>query len=233
MTTMQATTQALPTEQAQGGSAQSWQTPAQQTASAADRLYGDANQQQQRPVGDQTQPAGESARPAEAKANAETAKADAAQAPQATYELKNPDGAPIDSDVLGSFSAIARDLNLSQEAAQTMLDRLAPKVAERQAAQLETFRQQWTEQSRTDREFGGERLAENLSVARKALESFGSSELRTLLNESGLGNHPEIIRFMVRAGRAISEDRYVGGNAPSAKPKNGDFNSLASALYPT
>jgi hypothetical protein len=71
-------------------------------------------------------------------------------------------------------------------------------------------------------------------VAKKALDAFGTAELRSLLNESGLGNHPEVIRFMFRAGKAISEDSMVTGTkgeAKSARPRS--FNDLADALYST
>jgi hypothetical protein len=214
-----------PTDAAQSTSgAQSNQPPAAAPA-AADALYGN----QQKATSDQTQPAATPNRPAESKPDAETANASSE-----AYELTAPEGRTIDPEVLGSFSEVARELNLSKDAAQTVLDRLVPKMAERQAAQLDSFRSQWTEASKTDKEFGGDRLPENLTVARKALESFGSPELRSLLNESGLGNHPEIIRFMVRAGRAISEDRFVG-NSEGAAPGRGapkDFNAAASALYP-
>ena len=88
--------------------------------------------------------------------------------------------------------------------------------------------------SEVDKEFGGEKLSENLSTAKKALDQFGTPELRSLLNESGLGNHPEFIRFMFRAGKSISEDRYVG-QANGAAPTQGrprDFASQAAFLYP-
>lgn len=225
--TTAAATPATPTDAAQATSGAQSNQPPKAAPAAADALYGGT---QQKAPSDQTQPPAEAERPAESKPDAETANASSE-----AYELKAPEGRTIDPEVLGSFSDVARELNLSKDAAQTVLDRLVPKMAERQAAQLEALRSQWTDASKADKEFGGERLPENLSVARKALESFGSPELRSLLNESGLGNHPEIIRFMVRAGRAISEDRFVG-NSEGAAPGRGapkDFSAAASALYPT
>ena len=89
------------------------------------------------------------------------------------------------------------------------------------------------EKSQSDEEFGGENLSSNLEVAKSALDAFGTDPLKQLLAESGLGNHPEVIRFMYRAGKAISEDSYVG-NSQGANPKGGvpkDFNGIANALY--
>jgi hypothetical protein len=141
------------------------------------------------------------------------------------YEFKAPEGHEFSPEVLGKFSEAAKELNLPQDAAQKMLDKIAPAFAERQANALEAARTQWETDAKADKEYGGNKLTENLAVARKALDTFGTPELRTLLNESGLGNHPEIIRAFYRAGKAISEDTFVGGK-PSAS------NDGAKSLYP-
>ena len=49
-------------------------------------------------------------------------------------------------------------------------------------------------------------------TAKSALDTFGNDALKSLLVETGFGNHPEIIRFMYRAGKAISEDSYIGNS---------------------
>ena len=48
-----------------------------------------------------------------------------------------------------------------------------------------------------------------------------------VLEESGLGNHPEVIRVFYRAGKAISEDRFVAGQA--GKTNQGDARRLYAA----
>ena len=66
----------------------------------------------------------------------------------------------------------------------------------------------------------------SLSVLKKALDQFGTPELRALLNDSGMGNNPEVIRAFYRVGKAISEDKFVGGKAAPV-----DAND-ARSLYP-
>jgi hypothetical protein len=138
-----------------------------------------------------------------------------AQAEQ-SYTFTAPEGVEFDAEVLKTYGEAAKELKLQPEAAQKLLAKVAPAMQERQAQQLEQMRTEWLEASKADKEFGGEKLNQNLTVAKKALDAFGSPELRTLLNESGLGNHPEVIRFFLKAGKAISEDRFVTGAAPSA-----------------
>lgn len=172
-----------------------------------------------------------------ANAGEDTSDTAADDAAPESYEFSNEvTDAPekLDSEVLDAFSDVAKDLNLSQENAQKVLDKVAPVIQARQAKVLEEARTQWAETSATDQEFGGDNLNANLETAKKALTNFGTKEFSTLLLESGLGNHPEMIRFMFRAGKAISEDTYVGnsqGAQANGKAIPTDMAGMADALY--
>lgn len=205
------------------------QTPISAEA-ASEALYGDKQQASD----DKNQQAQDSA-PADQSKVDKDGNPEAADKPQGApekYEFKAPEGYEYDAEVVNAYSEVAKELNLSQDAAQKMLETMAPLIEKQQIQQIEAVRTQWADASRTDKEFGGEKLTENLSVAKKALDQFGTPELRSLLEQSGLGNNPEVIRFMYRAGKAISEDKYVGPSpGAGAKPMPKDFSGLASALY--
>ena len=144
------------------------------------------------------------------------------------YEFTQPEGASVDEASLGEFAALAKDLKLSQGEAQTVIDKMAPAMQARQAEAIQKAAAEWAATATADKEYGGDKLTESLTTAKKALDAFGTPELRTLLNDSRLGNHPEVIRFMVRAGKAISEDRMVtGGAGPATASTN-----VAKSLYP-
>ena len=143
------------------------------------------------------------------------------------YEFATPEGMQFDDAVVGAFGEVAKDLNLSQEAAQKILDKVEPVMAAQQNEALQAASTEWAEASKTDKEFGGDKLNENLAVAKKAMDQFASPELRALLNESALGNNPEVIRMFYRVGKAISEDGFVvGGNAKNSEQ------TTAQRLYP-
>jgi hypothetical protein len=150
-----------------------------------------------------------------------------------TYDFKAPEGQQFDTEVLSVFQEAAKELNLSQDAAQKILDKMAPTVQARQMQQLEQIRTDWANQATADKEYGGESLNENLAIAKKSLDAFGTPELRSLLQESGLGNHPEVIRFMFRAGKAISEDKFVGGARQGGKDAPKSNSDYANSLYPS
>lgn len=164
-------------------------------------------------------------------ASGEAASAKPERAAPEKYELVLPKGTAMDSELLAEFESTARELKMPQEEAQTLIAKLAPKIAERQAQreaeQVEQASTRWTQASMADKEFGGDKLAENLALGEKALAAFGTPVLREMLANTRFGNHPEVIRFMVRAGKALSEDSRLvtGGKPPSAK-------DAASTLYP-
>lgn len=159
---------------------------------------------------------------AEAKANAVPDK----------YELKLPDGLKIDAAVQTAFEAKAKELGLSQDKAQALYDIGAQAIqsnAKAQATQAADTQASWLEASRADKEFGGDALQANMAVAAKAM-GFATPELKTILNDTKLGNHPEVIRWMVRVGKAMSEDAHRQGR--EALKNTQTFTGKAQAFYP-
>lgn len=152
-----------------------------------------------------------------------------------TYEFKAPEGVEFDADVLGELTTFAKETGLTQEAAQ--------KVADLGVKQMQKFRQTyeahvaetvegWKQASVSDKEFGGANLQANLAIAKQALETFATPEDRAFLAESGLGNHPAIIRMLYRAGKAISEDGFISGAKAPLGAKTADLETrAASKLY--
>jgi hypothetical protein len=45
---------------------------------------------------------------------------------------------------------------------------------------------------------------------------FGGDELKQVLNESGLGNHPALFKAFAKIGKAMSEDTFVKSKAHSS-----------------
>ena len=173
----------------------------------------------------------------ETAVESETSDQEAPKGAPETYEFNTKitdESAELDPEVVTAFGEVAKELDLPQDAAQKVLDKVAPVIQAKQAKVLEQVKTDWANDSQADKEFGGENLAENLEIAKKSLDAFGSDTLKSLLHETGFGNHPEIIRFMYRAGKAISEDNYVGNSEGADYSRNSgpkDFNAIANSLY--
>lgn len=144
------------------------------------------------------------------------------------YEFKNAEGNTLAGESLTALADVARELNLPNESAQKIIDKVAPAIAKQQKETFDNLVGQWTADAKADKELGGDKFDENLATANAFLDSVGTLELKQLLRTSGFGNHPELIRAFYRAGKAISQDKSVqGGNAPQGNaPKD-----HASVLY--
>jgi len=217
---------------ASGGGAATLMTDGAQTNAAASSTASDATQA---PVLEVKPDATQQASTDNTDANTDGKTDETAAPPEKVvpekYEFTQPEGVSMDAEALGEFEGLAKELKLSQEEAQKVTDigaKLAQKWEAKQADVIQQAAAEWAATATADKEYGGEKLTESLTVAKKALDAFGTPELRTLLNDSRLGNHPEVIRFMVRAGKAISEDRMVTGGAGPATASQ----STAKALYP-
>ena len=142
-----------------------------------------------------------------------------------SYEFTMPDGVALDKTAADEFTAIAKELKLDQASAQKVAD-VGAKMAQRQVEAHAQLVESWVESVKTDKEIGGDKLAENLAIARKAIDTFGTPELKDVLNATGFGNHPAVIKAFYKAGMAISSDRFVSGS-----PK-GPENDMAKKMFP-
>ena len=204
-------------------------------ATAAEAAEGQA-QDQQKPQDkaegeDKSGEPGETDPEAKDKAEGEGDDGEPQGAPEEYADFTVPEGVELDADVLGEFKTLGKELNLSQEQAQKVADlgvTLSKKWTEGLVAHVQETRQGWRDAAKADKEFGGDKFAENLSVAKRALDAYGSPEFKTLLDEHGLGDHPEFIRFALKAGQAISEDRMVAAEGENkSEPK-----SAAKRIFP-
>lgn len=156
---------------------------------------------------------------AKAKSDADAKAADAAKtaasAPEKYEAFKVPDGIQLPAETMTKFEAKARELNLPQGKAQELIDMATAHVSElgkqQETAHLDMVKQ-WGEQSKADKEFGGAQFDVNMGVAKQAMAKFATPEFRTVLDATGFGNHPEMLRMMVRVGKAISEGEHISGN---------------------
>lgn len=164
------------------------------------------------------------------EAAAAEAAAKAAGAPEKYTDFTAPENAALDPAVMTEFASVARELNLPQDKAQLLVDKMQPIMAARQAEQVATLTASWETETRADPEIGGVNMDANLVHAARAMNTFATPAFKEVLNRSGLGNHPELVRFMVKAGKAISEEKIVSGGIPAS---SGGIRSAADTLYPT
>lgn len=179
--------------------------------------------------------AAEDAAKAEAEAKAkEDAAARAKQAPEKYEPFKLPEGVTSVAETLGEFEGLAKRHNLSQEAAQEFVDmgsKLTQRFAQQQQDIVKQARVEWTQQSLADKEFGGEKVKENVAVAEGAIKAYTTPEFRKFLKDSGLSQHPEMIRTFFRVGKAMQPDRTIPARSGVGNVRDNSDEARAGRLY--
>lgn len=133
------------------------------------------------------------------------------------FELPAEYDGVIDEATMEGFSEVAKDLNLTQEQAQKLVD----YEVERQENIIDAYQHQadkWKEASKVDEEIGGADHELKQAKAVKAYDVLATDEFKSLMNPYhaidnptglGLGNHPEVVRLFYRVGLKMSEDGLV------------------------
>lgn len=164
-----------------------------------------------------TAPAGDTAQDGEAKPT-----------DPVEYDFTPPEGVQFDEEVLGEFKALAQSENLKPEAAKAVADMGAKMLTKWQAAQvnaLEKVQAEWVSQVAADEEIGGDTQPEKLAIAALGMKNLASEGLQQLLKDSGLQNHPEVVRMFYREGKRFKQDTSI----PAAR---GAQKAAAKAFYP-
>lgn len=203
------------TETTQGSGETQEQTQAQDNSQGTDSEKGSEAQKTEEEI---------------AAEKAETEEAEKDKKPEGApdkYEFKAGEGIEIDTVAMAEFEPVARELNLTNEQAQKLVDVYPKILAGVQQRQVEAWQKQtedWAETVKADKEVGGDKLTSNLSAAQRALDQFGTPELREYLDGTGLGNHPELVKVFIKVGKAMSEDGVITG-------KESGQRSAAEVLY--
>lgn len=129
--------------------------------------------------------------------------------PDAYADFDMQEGFEVNEALLEAAVPLFQELGLTQEQAQKLVDFQTDQVKASSQSQTDAFNemvQGWQADAMVDSEFGGDAFEQNASIAQEAVAKFGTPELKELLNDHGLGNHPEMIRFMWKVGTLTKED---------------------------
>ncbi len=164
---------------------------------------------------------------AEAKAEEEK-KAEAEKAKEAglvtAEDLQLPEGMVVNEGIQEKFLAIVNDKDMKPgEKAQAMIS----LQQDLYTAQAEAHQEQvtaWEKEVGEDKEIigdTGDKMDENLAIAKKGMDALKVEGLSELLKTTGLGSHPLVVKAFFRIGNSISEDSFrAGGLGGKTGPKS-------------
>lgn len=159
-------------------------------------------------------------------------------APLPTYEaFKLPEGVSADEMRLGEFTTLLAEAELAkgdhtkmQDFGQKLVDRHIAEVQEVLKKQSDFFinafekqKVEWKEKFLSDPEIGGNRWQTTASAANEFISTHGGNaeqqkELRQLMESSGVGNHPAVIRIFAKAMMNMSEGKPLPAPKPESRP---------------
>jgi hypothetical protein len=150
-------------------------------------------------------------------------------APEGDYDVKVPaelaeKGMTFDKEVFDLVAPELKAMDLSNDAAQRLTnvyaEKVVPALVERGQRQAEAaqetrsaeIRKEWADASRADPEIGGANFDKTVDAAAAVWDKFGikpKEGIRLLLDESGIGNHPDMLRFLSRVASVTGEGKFV------------------------
>jgi len=133
-------------------------------------------------------------------------------APESYTDFAMPEGFSYDKESADDFLTVAKEMNLTQDQAQKLVD----LYGSRMSTQQDTHKQQveaWGVESK--KQF---KQAE-IDLANKTLGQFADKEMIELLASTGLGNHPKMVGLFKTIGSKFSEGTFVDTSSSPAAGK--------------
>jgi|SRR5581483_8205241 len=157
------------------------------------------------------------------------------------YEFKAPEGYELNAKLVEEATPIFKELGLTQEAAQKLVDFYAKAAAEPERLMTE-MRSGWRDEVIKNPALGDGKdnlkpeVRANIS---RAIENVGDAKAISAFKEAmdltGVGDHPAIIAGLNALGKQLAEGTLVRGGAPSSAGQtapNAPKPTAAQALYP-
>lgn len=159
-------------------------------------------------------------------------------APLPSYEpWKFPENMTVDQSQLGEVNKMFAEFELESKADHALVQKFGQKIIDRHIESVqavaekiaEAYKKSWQDQTKgwydsfiKDPEIGGNRKDETAAAAREFIRRHGGSEeqqkeLRTLMQTTGIGNHPAVIRAFAKATANLSEPTAVPAGTPPAQ----------------
>jgi hypothetical protein len=148
---------------------------------------------------------------------------DQEQSPISYEDFTVPEGIEFSPDDMTRAKTIFAEGNLPQDQAQKYLDlhieelnKHAEELQKRQIEGWNNIRQEWRDTFQADEEIGGNKADTSIKHGVGLLRSYGTPGLIEAIDRTGIGDHPEFIRFLHRIHDThIESAKPVPANEPT------------------
>jgi len=120
-------------------------------------------------------------------------------------------GENYNDEMLGDFKTIAHNLGLNQDQANKILDLYQESGQAEEQANNEQFEEMHAVGVAALQKEWGKNYNENIELSRRAFFQFASKDALDVIEQSGIGNHPEVIKMFSNIGKLLKEDGIMVG----------------------
>lgn len=136
------------------------------------------------------------------------------------YKVTLPSTVTVDPALMSEFQTLALTVKLPPSVAQKMADVFTSAVTKQNEANLAAFTEvqsRWVSEVNRMPEFTGEAAkAQSLAAIGRVLDEFGSQEVRSIMEQTGAGNNPAVVKMFLQLSSALNEGRTT----PQGRPPN-------------
>ncbi len=159
-----------------------------------------------------------------------------------SYTFTAPEGAKLDDAIVADATPVFKELGLTQDQAQTLVNWYA-KQASSQSKAIETavanMRAEWVSQIKADPEIGSKlnsHVIPEIGRLKDQLEPGLRREFEAAMNLTGAGDHPAFIKAFYALAQRVNEGTHVTGLNPSPNGQSSSGvvrrPSAAAAMFP-
>lgn len=137
-----------------------------------------------------------------------------------TYKLELKEKSLLDNSVVDSIKDFAKEHNLSNDMAQHILNKQDELISGMVGAEEEARKQELEEWRNTvinDPVIGGDNLKKTVENARAVVKKYGSESFQEILENTGYGDNPEVVKFLSKIGALMDNDTLYQPNAKGAQ----------------
>lgn len=171
----------------------------------------------------------------EEKSGEETKTEETVVEPLTAEALTFPEGIQVDEAARDEFLGILNNRELTPAAqAQALVDlqvKLAQQASETGSNAWTELQTKWVDEVKADPDIGGDKLEPILTSIGKAIDDYGTPELREVFAITGAGNNPHVIKFLSKLASAVNEGTHIQGKPGGTGERTED--DVAERLYPS
>lgn len=127
------------------------------------------------------------------------------------YKFEAPEGREINTELESWFRNQAFEGGLTKAAAEKLFNDFTAMEAETLAQREQMVELQMQEQQKQLQKDFGPAYDERVNLANRALREFGGDEAIAAITESGLQNHPALVKLLANAGETLAEGNFTSG----------------------